>query len=384
MKNNRDLPKNILIAPCAYKGTFSPLELCQAIAFGIKRVFPAATAHYFPLADGGDGTIESLHYLLEGELKATKVLGPTDKMVDCRWLLTEYKDSKGKRALVELASASGIAHLEGENLAPLLAHTRGCGQVIKECLNQGIKDVCLTVGGSASTDGGTGILHELGARFLDEQGRELKPCGKNLIKISFIDTDKLVKTLDGVSLTVLCDVNNPLFGEHGAAYVYGPQKGASPAIVEELDRGLRHFASVMEKTTGVNASGIPGAGAAGGVPFAMVSVQNSDSVKLVSGFEWFSDATNLANAVEKSDLVIGAEGHLDSQSLQGKAIGELAHVCRQKKTPLWIIPARAAAEVNWSDFGIEAVEESAQSQRATLQDVERAAATLCRKLKSVN
>lgn len=370
-----------MIAPAAYKGSFSPIELCFAIKCGITEVLPDASCLLLPLADGGDGTVESLHHLVGGELMEEEVIHllsqDTNDSVRCHWLKMEGPEADGNQettAIIELASASGIANLDKENLSAMTAHTRGTGQVLKRVLRRGLEKVVLTVGGSASTDGGMGILYELGARFRDSNGQELVPCGEQLEHIASIELDGLPDLAAKIDLQIVTDVTNPLCGPNGAARVYGPQKGAAKGQVLLLDQGLAHYADILEKVSGRRARQLPGAGAAGGVPFGLVCALDA---RIESGFQWYKNITGMEAHIKECDIVIGAEGFLDSQSIQGKGTGELARICAQFEKPLWLVPARADHKIDWLEYHVERVKETCNNgQIATLADVQRTVAGL--------
>lgn len=358
----------ILLAPSAYKGSFSPIQLGEALRAGVSEALPGAQTIVIPIADGGDGTIQAIHQAIGGELHKITVIGPLDFEVNANWLEVD------KTSIVELASASGICHLQSRNakLDCLRAHTFGTGQVIKSCLSTGTKNLVVCVGGSASTDGGMGLLSALGARFLDKSGKQVGNGGGALASIEVIDLSGLDSILETVTIQVATDVSNPLLGPMGAAAIYAPQKGASPADVALLESGLKHFADLLEACTNRQIRDLPGSGAAGATAFGLVCALNA---KLVSGFAWLCDLVELKEQIEQSDLVITCEGSLDYQSLHGKATGELARICCEFGKPLWAIPAIADPEVDWQKSGIEkvlpAVSRDRKSVPASLDDVKR-------------
>lgn len=357
----------ILLAPSAYKGSFSPIQLGEALHDAIVSVSPDFETTIIPIADGGDGTIQSIHHVIDGEIKSTNVIGPLDFAVNAQWL------KLGAMAVVELASASGIAHLSQRKTPPkaLDAHTSGTGQVIKDCLDKGEKELVICVGGSASTDGGMGALAALGGKFLDRNGRPVANGGGSLAAINSIDLSGLDARLKNTGLRVATDVRNPLLGPTGASAIYAPQKGASEHDVEELERGLKNFADLLEGECKRDVRNLPGAGAAGGCAFGLVCALGAN---LVSGFAWLCDLVELKSKIAKSDLVITCEGQLDQQSLSGKATGELAKICLNLHKPLWVIPAKAQTGVNWLQSGIEKVLPSASNGDASLEDVKRVCA----------
>lgn len=386
-----------LVAPSAYKGSFSPSQVALAIERGIKAYDPSSTIVLTPIADGGDGTIEALHLSCGGTVEPISVQGPIGKEVDAHYLLMEGDRGNGNDdnffyisggepqikeyhplAVVELASACGIAHLKPSELHPLDAHTYGAGQILLNCFGSGFKNVVLTVGGSASTDGGMGILCALGARFLDKHGKELKPGGRQLASIKSIDLTAVKRMKRNVRLRVATDVVNELLGPDGAAAVFAPQKGASKKDVDLLEQGLAHYAEVMESEAGVLAKNLPGSGAAGGVPFGLAAVLGAG---IISGFQWLAKSIDLKDKVSAADVVICAEGKLDSQSLSGKAAGELATMCKNMNKQLLAIPAVVDQQVNWNEHGIAAVQASARpGQEAALDDISTSTTQL---LKSV-
>lgn len=357
---------NFLVAPCAYKGTFSPIELAESISQAIVDFDSTAKTSLLPLADGGDGTIQSLAYALGGKLIERAVTGPSGKPVDSKWLYLLPKGKSEYVGIIELASASGINYLSETELDALNCQTRGLGQLIQSCLSTDVKEIYITVGGSASTDGGTGVLSELGVQFLDKNNNVLKPCGANLDKIVSIETNSLDPRIEGRSIFIVTDVNNPLCGDNGAAYIYGPQKGADEKQVKLLDDGLKKYASVVESKTGKSLSQKPGAGAAGGVPFGLASIIDAS---IINGFEWFKDMVDLENQINRADIIITAEGYLDAQTLSGKAIGQLAKLTGKHKKRLWVFPARFEESIDWSKYGIETVCATASSAQAELEDI---------------
>ena len=261
----------------------------------------------------------------KGKLHKLKVPGPLGQTVEASWFAMA-----NKTAVIELAQASGISHLS--KLDAMNSNTFGTGVLIKDAFEKGYRDFILTVGGSASTDGGTGILCSLGARFLDQNNNELKPCGSSLIHIGKIDLCLIPKELFNCKFTIACDVENPLYGPNGAAHIFGPQKGATYNEVLELDKGLENLALLMN----ANLAHLKGAGAAGGVPYTMVCLFGA---KIISGFEWILDIFDLESKIKDTDIVLTGEGSLDEQSIQGKAVGKILDLCARYHKRLWIFPA---------------------------------------------
>lgn len=352
----------ILIAPTAYKGTFGPLKVAEAIAEGARRSGLELEVVVMPLADGGDGTLECLHKTLGGSLEMLSVMGPLHGSVKAKCL--RFRGT----AVVELASASGIAHLK-DKLSPLQSHTAGTGEVLRHCLQEGYKELVVAVGGSASTDGGTGALWALGARFLDIGGRDLPLGGGALVNLHKVSVEPLKKWTHKARFRVATDVTNSLLGKNGAAAVFAPQKGASKKDVELLDKGLKRLADVLEPACGKHARDLPGSGAAGGTAFGLVCGLNAD---IVPGFPWLAQLFRLREKIAESDIVITAEGCLDEQSMQGKVLGGLAAFCGDLKRPLLAVPATVAPAFNYKAAGISTVQPSASKGHAKYDDIVRA------------
>ncbi len=357
-----------LIAPSAYKGSLSASQLAHAIASGIRRCKPDALVDLAPIADGGDGTIEALNTAFGGTLKLSEVAGAVGQPTKAAWIVLGAADSQSDHptAVVELASACGLAGLGGR-LAPLEASTVGAGQVLRACLDCGYKKIVMTVGGSASTDGGMGALTALGVKFYDSAGAILPAGGGWLKQINSIDLTAVDALHNHLVLDVATDVINPLLGGQGAAVVFAPQKGASVEQVRLLEEGLYNFADLIEKMTGRSVRDVKGAGAAGGTAFGLATALGA---RIIPGFEWLSGLIKLEERLKDSDVVVSAEGRLDTQSLSGKATGELASLCRRYDKPFVMLPATCDTTVNWSSHGVSAVFPSAKpGQFATIADV---------------
>ncbi len=326
--------QKFLLIPNAYKGTYSASQIATAMEEGIKHVFPQAECLSCPVADGGDGTIDIVASASKGSLEEITVPGPLNIPVRAKWFLTEQPEDT---AVIELAQASGLTLLD--ELDALNANTYGTGLIIKEAFYRGLKKIILTVGGSATTDGGTGILQALGAKFFDINNLPVSPCGGNLKKIERIDLNSIDRELLSCQISVACDVNNPLCGPNGAAFVFAPQKGANEKEVQILDEGLFHFGNLLIKTAAPNnlhLMDLPGAGAAGGVPFALSCVFGAN---IISGFDWVSQLFSLEQKIIETDIVLTGEGAVDEQSVQGKAVGKILELCNRNNKPLWIFPA---------------------------------------------
>ncbi len=319
----------ILIAPDKFKGTLTAAEVAQAVARGLARSRPDAVTLLAPVADGGDGTVAAAVAAGFTPVQVT-ASGPTGKPVR-----TRYAHRNGL-AVVELADVSGLGHLPDGVPAPMTATSRGTGEVLAAALDAGCRRIILGIGGSATTDGGAGLVRALGARLLDADGRELPEGGAALSSIASIELADM-KDFRGVSMTVACDVQSPLLGAEGAAAVYGPQKGADSAQVELLDSALGRWADVVAETTGVDHRATPGAGGAGGVGFAALALLGAE---LQAGIGVMLDLIGLYDILKGSDLVVTGEGALDEQTLLGKAPAGVARVAREAGIPVVAVCGR--------------------------------------------
>ncbi len=294
---------------------------------GILLAFPHAKITAIPLADGGEGTAKALTLHAGGKFVSLEVKDPLGRSREATYGLS----ADHKTAFIEMASASGLALLTERERNPDLTSSYGTGQLMADALDRGVENIILGIGGSATTDGGTGIAAALGYRFLDKTGQELAPNGENLRKINSVDASGVHPQLATVKIVVACDVTNPLHGEQGAAYIYGPQKGATPEQVVALDQGLRHLSLIATKTFGTDFSQSPGAGAAGGVGAGALWFLNAT---LQPGAAIVLQQTQIEMHIREADLVITGEGKMDQQTLSGKLVLGLADVCLRHKVPL--------------------------------------------------
>jgi glycerate kinase len=325
----------ILIAPDKFKGSLTAAEAAAAIAEGALRVYPEAVASQFPIADGGEGTLEAA--VAAGyEERLNAVVGPILKPVGAAWAIRKISDGGATTAVIETAQASGLAHMEPTPANALRAHSYGCGQLIAAALDAGATEIVLGLGGSAMTDAGSGALRALGLKPLDSAGNVVPLGGGSLAEVVALDTSGLDPRLSAVSFRIAVDVQNPLFGSTGAAHVFGPQKGADDEAVELLDAGLRNWASLLREATGRDVN-VPGAGAAGGFPASFLAFSNA---RLESGFALVAGLTGLAGQLDSADLVITGEGSMDSQSLTGKAPIALADAARERGIPVIVVAGR--------------------------------------------
>ena len=302
----------IVIAIDSLKGSLSSIEAANAIKKGIENSKLDAEVEIKPLADGGEGTVDALVDGMNGKRKVVEVCGPAGKTVTATYGILE----ESKTAIMEMAQAAGITQVSGDEKNPLITTTYGVGEMIKAAINEGCRNFIMGIGGSATNDAGVGMLQALGFKFYDENDNLVGLGGQVLNQIKKIDDSEKIKELDECNFKIACDVNNPLFGLNGAAHIYGPQKGATPEIVEELDKGLRNFAQVVKNDLGKDLAEIEGAGAAGGLGYGFLTFLNS---KLESGIKIILDEIKLKESVKDADIVVTGEGRLDNQTAMGKA-----------------------------------------------------------------
>ncbi|MFD7546024.1 glycerate kinase [Streptomyces sp. NPDC059816] len=359
----------VVIAPDSFKGSLTAAAVCEAIGVGVLRAVPDAEVVRIPMADGGEGTLDCIGAATGGQEVRLEVSGPLGAPVTARYLLGADATS----AVVELAAASGLPLLPPDGLAPLRADTTGTGRLIADAIHRGARDVLVCVGGSASTDGGTGLLRALGARFLDARGQELPPGGAALLDLARIDLDALPEAVRATRFRIACDVTNPLVGPEGAAAVFGPQKGATPAEVELLDRALTRFADVLAEECGASVHHLPGAGAAGGTCGGMLAVLDATALP---GCELVAAAVGLPAALAGADLVITGEGRLDRQSAGGKVVSHVARLAAEHRAPAVVLAGQLVPPLSdLHDLGLTAAFSIADGPR-TLAEMTRSAPAL--------
>lgn len=317
---------NILLAPDKFKDSLSAQAVCDAMEAGIRRFDPTIHVRQLPLADGGEGTLEVLRSHLNLEPVRVATTDPLFRPMEADYLIGEGK------AFIEMAAASGLVLLSPAERDCRKTSTYGTGLLIADALQKGATDIYLFVGGSATNDAGTGMAQALGYRFLDESGQALSPIGENLVRISRIGLPEQV--LPAVRFTVVCDVQNPLYGPNGAAHVYGPQKGASPEGVAELDLGLRQIATLFREQLGQEVAQVPGAGAAGGIAAGALAFFQAT---IRPGIQTLMQLAGFDAAAREADLIFTGEGKLDSQTLAGKVIAGIAEAAQQWNKPVCVI-----------------------------------------------
>lgn len=303
--------EKIVVASDSFKGSVSSIEVAECAELAIHKFFPDCEVVKIPVGDGGEGTVETLITAMGGEAVSCVVHDPLMRSVEATYGIL----GDNRTAVIEMATASGLTLVPVSERNPLRTTTYGTGELIKDAMDRGCRDFLIGIGGSATNDGGTGMLQALGFRFLDRKGNELGLGGQILNQIYEIDCSRALSQLRETSFTIACDVNNPFYGEKGAAYVFARQKGADDAMVRLLDEGLRNFAEVIKRTGRIEIDDIPGAGAAGGLGGGFVAFLKAE---LKPGIQMVLDALRFDECIRGADLIITGEGKLDKQTCMGK------------------------------------------------------------------
>lgn len=317
----------IVVAVDSFKGSLTSLEAGEAVKAGILQADDAAKVTVLPLADGGEGTQRALTEGLGGKERRLVVTGPLGKPVEAVYGMIEEK----KLAILEMAAAAGITLVDRRKLDPLHATTYGVGEIIKDAVRQGCRSFIIGIGGSATTDGGLGMLQALGYEFLDKDGKSVEPSPAGMDKICRIHTEKVLPELAGCSFRVACDVTNPLCGREGAVYIFGGQKGVPANEMEQWDERMRRYGVLCEQFTGRSSMNCPGAGAAGGLGFALLNFLNAE---LSPGADLVLEAVGLAEQLKGAGLLVTGEGRLDGQTVMGKAPVRAAALAKQSGVPV--------------------------------------------------
>ncbi|TXJ77556.1 glycerate kinase [Ligilactobacillus salivarius] len=315
----------VLIASDSFKGSASSSQVAEYIAKGIKKVDATIDIKKIPIADGGEGTIESLLSACHGKSYTKKVVGALGNEINATWGMMNDNE-----AVIEVAEAAGFI-VDKSKVSPMKTTTYGVGQLIEEALNHDVKTIYIGLGGSSTTDGGVGLAQALGVHFYDDNGQEVGLGGQELIKIKDIDISNIDGRLSKCQIIGLSDVTNPLTGEEGSAYVFSPQKGATSDEVEQLELGLQNLRRVSKKVLGKEYGDTPGAGAAGGIGFALLTLLGG---QLESGIQKIMRLINLEEEIKRADLVITGEGQMDGQSIKGKAPIGIAKLAKKHKLPV--------------------------------------------------
>ena len=355
----------IVVAPNSFKGSLSATQAATSIASGVREVFPDAKIAEIPIADGGDGTVEALVSARGGTYRSVNVDGPLgDPVLSSFGLIDD-----GRTAVVELASASGFELITAARRDPRKTSTYGFGQLLEAARLARASSVIAGIGGSATNDGGAGMAQALGYRLLDRDGHDIPRGGLALSRLDHIDGSGLDPGWRSVKVMVACDVTNPLTGPKGASYVYGPQKGADPMTVRQLDQALAHLAEVFERELGKKVLDIPGGGAAGGTGAGLIAFLDA---RLTPGAALVVDASGFDDALKDADLVITGEGRADAQTAYGKAPGEVAKRAKAAKIPVLLMAGSKGS--GWealSELGVTAVvtlDEEGDNLQQLMQD----------------
>jgi glycerate kinase len=327
----------VIIAPDSFKESLSAHEVAVQIAAGFREIFPEATYVMLPLADGGEGTVQAMVAATGGRIVSVSVTGPLGNPVTAFYGLT----GDGGTAVIEMAAASGLMLVPPEQRNPFVTTTYGTGELIRAALAGGVSRIVVGIGGSATNDGGAGMLQALGMKLLDKEGGDIGFGGGALARLTRMDASGLNPRLGEVTIDVACDVENPLIGVYGASAVFGPQKGATPEMVVQLDANLAHYAAVISSDLGAEVAMVPGAGAAGGTGAALLALGG----RLRQGIDIILETVGFETIVRDADLIITGEGRIDSQTVSGKAPLGVARIARRLGKPVIGIAGSLAADV---------------------------------------
>ncbi|HBY7768184.1 TPA: glycerate kinase [Klebsiella aerogenes] len=339
----------IVIAPDSYKESLSALDVATAIETGFREIYPHAEYVKVPVADGGEGTVEAMVAATQGHIVQVSVTGPLGEPVNAFYGLS----GDMRCAYIEMAAASGLESVPPTRRNPLLTTSWGTGELIRHALDAGVSQIIIGIGGSATNDGGAGMAQALGAKLLSAGQQQIAPGGGALETLARIDLSELDPRLADCRIDVACDVTNPLTGPQGASAVFGPQKGATAAMIERLDRGLQHFAQIIDRDLDIDVLNLEGGGAAGGMGAALYAFCGAN---LRPGIEIVTDALGLAELVADADLVITGEGRIDSQTIHGKVPVGVAKVAKRFNVPVIGIAGSLTADVGAvHQHGLDAV-----------------------------
>ena len=377
--------KKFVLAPDSFKESMTAKEVCVAMEKGVKKVFSDAEIIHVPMADGGEGTVESLVDATNGHKEYIEVQGPLPEQK-----VKAYYGILGdeKTAVIEMAQASGLMLVEPRYRNPLTTTTYGTGELIKAALDKGVSTVIIGIGGSATVDGGIGMAQALGVKFTDKYGNNIEPTGRGLTKIDKISMENLDKRVKKVNFIIASDVENILTGKKGAAAVFGPQKGATPDEVELLDKGLIHYAEIIRRDIGKNVEDIAGSGAAGGLGAGLIAFLDA---KLQSGVEVVANTVKLAEKISQADYVFTGEGGMDFQTKYGKTPFGVAQVAKKYQKPVFAEAGYLGERIEeLYDIGISAIfgivdksESIEESLEKGPQNVERTTENIARLISSI-
>lgn len=374
-----------VLAPDSFKESMTAKEVCIAMEKGIKKVFKDAECIHVPMADGGEGTLQSLVDSTKGQVYVKEVTGPLGNNVNAKFGVL----NDGKTAIIEIAEASGLTLVSREKRNPLITTTFGIGELIKEVLDKGCNKILIGLGGSATNDGGVGMLQALGAKFLDINNNDIGFGGGNLKKLSRIDLSEFDKRIANINIEVACDVKNPLTGNKGASFVFGPQKGATKNMVIVLDEGLKHFSNIVKHQFNKEIDKLEGAGAAGGLGAALIGFCNG---KLVSGIELVINYSRLEDKLQDADFIFTGEGSIDVQTTFGKTPIGVSRLAKRYNIPVIALGGRVDSNIEkLYELGINAVfgilpgvETLNEALKNGKENVERTTENICRVIKINN
>jgi glycerate kinase len=336
----------VVLIPDSYKGTLTSLEICNIISDKINKHFPKCNVLSIPVADGGEGSVDCFLSALGGEKIYETVSSPYFEDMESFYGLI------GDTAVIETAACAGLPLVE-DRKNPSLTTTFGVGQLILAAVNKGCKRIIVGLGGSSTNDGGCGAAAASGVKFYDKKGNEFTPVGKTLINIEKIDFSKKTKELNNIEIITMCDIDNPMYGPMGAAYIFGPQKGADEKMVAELDKGLKNLCDVIKRETGKDLKDVPGSGAAGAMGAGMIAFFNST---LQMGIETVLDAVKFDEIITDADMIFTGEGKIDTQSLRGKAVIGVAKRAKNKNIPVTVIAGGAEMNIDSAyDMGVTSI-----------------------------
>lgn len=345
----------VILIPDSFKGTLSSTQICSILSAEIKKRFPHCKIVLIPVADGGEGSVDCFLTALGGKKLYAKVKGPLLEDMDaCYGLLNNNASTVDAKltAVIEMAACAGLPLVEHKK-DPLNATTYGVGQLILAAAKQGAQKIIVGLGGSCTTDGGCGAAAAVGVKFFDKQGREFIPTGGSLSDIAHIDTSSVDPLINQTEILAMCDIDNPMHGPTGAAYVFAPQKGATPEIVKVLDNGLKHLDTVLQRDLGLKVSNVPGSGAAGALGAGMMAFFGA---QLQMGIDAVLDTVNFSDTLVDTDYVFTGEGKLDSQSLRGKVVIGVARRAKQAHVPVIALVGGVESNIEAAyDMGVTAV-----------------------------
>ena len=362
----------IVVAPQSLKGSLDAPGVGQAIAEGIRRVWPDATIRVVPVADGGEGTVQALVAATGGRVMRALVTGPLGEQVVANYGM--LGGDQQETAVIEMAAVAGLPLVPPDQRDPRTTTTRGVGEIMQAAMAAGARRLLIGIGGSATNDGGAGMAQALGVRLLDDQGNELPAGGAALAHLARIDATRLDRRLAALDIQVASDVTNPLCGPEGASAVYGPQKGATPDMVKELDAALAHYGDLLKRDVGADVMNTPGAGAAGGLGAGLLAFAHA---QLVPGAQLVLRTLDFANTLKGAALVFTAEGRLDSQTAYGKAVGAVAQAAQAAGARVVALAGSVTADdAALTSMGIDAAFSICNGPMSPQQSMERAHALL--------